>query len=772
MTLAVGLRDPFNARNKYNNGVCKIATPLTANSADGNCLPGGPTPPPNFDGTSDNGYSYQNRLYTLLQHWAWHGGMYQGGLASRSDLLNEIKVPTFDQNALDDFITTYCDPMYENGLVSSTKNYVCTDKVLGNLAQQYNTNITNASDNHELVEDLLQKTGSEITNPDAVVLYGSPLYYRNYLLTTNITIADTGLVTSSGKQIFDGTYKQAGLKPYVDPVTGKEGYTPELDKNDGFKFLGFFGDDSPKQLLSVAKKYKLTPTLLRGYNSFGSTFGENSDNSYQFIAAEPFYQSLKLYDTQIRKMHFGPMIVAKAKDSIDRAPVITIDFDKLNSKEMIEKKTETGSVVYDLAYDITDVKKGLYTFKIKMKPSNDTKYIAVKFLPTLDETNTPVAGDLSDFFKELWDIFGKNVNVGESKLGSFLANWKKVSEWKIAGGSRTAMVIWVDFAASGQMKENTSATEEYKRSQFRYNYMATNDLSGKIKTLWEMYPSLLNPGRVYTQNAKQSEKEESEKAAERGVTPFLSVVAEIKPSCADYEVVYKDNEDLSKPTNKAWTNRVWNYGSDDGDQYNDFLGFAELFINKLLRTAPWKPFGSLALPGVDVKSTDSDGLNWHVARRKFSFADPAIDGLYYGCSAPALEGFGYIYPETLMGTKFANDWPVGGCSVAGSTYGDIYNQEDVLFENTGLAYLKHFFVSSLSSVYSQSQNTDWYDSVGYDFSDDAELATGLIAPQIYSVNPVGCYGLKEAGKECMAAEANQFTINRRNFTTKDYDGDN
>ncbi|MEK7644595.1 MAG: hypothetical protein AAB390_04815, partial [Patescibacteria group bacterium] len=55
MTLAVGLMDPFNARNKYNNGVCKIATPSTpANDpVDGNCLPGGPLPPVSFDGTSD-----------------------------------------------------------------------------------------------------------------------------------------------------------------------------------------------------------------------------------------------------------------------------------------------------------------------------------------------------------------------------------------------------------------------------------------------------------------------------------------------------------------------------------------------------------------------------------------------------------------------------------------------------------------------------------------------------------------------------------------------
>ena len=64
-----------------------------------------------------------------------------------------------------------------------------------------------------------------------------------------------------------------------------------------------------------------------------------------------------------------------------------------------------------------------------------------------------------------------------------------------------------------------------------------------------------------------------------------------------------------------------------------------------------------------------------------------------------------------------------------------------------------------------------HDGLSWTYPEKGDAAGGyrfnLYTPQIYSIDPVKC----EDARDCLPAEKNNVTINKRNGTTEDYDND-
>lgn len=297
---------------------------------------------------------------------------------------------------------------------------------------------------------------------------------------------------------------------------------------------------------------------------------------------------------------------------------------------------------------------------------------------------------------------------------------------------------------------------------------------------------------------------------------MLAVVASLKDQCTEFATVYKeDNLGSSQGTNKAWTNRVWQFASNRNagsvtPQMVHPLNSPRPY--EVLRTKFNPPFGSLHLQDTSFRTgnIDVDELrNYtirHSQRRAGDWASLQPDGLPYSCpelswnnrdtgaATFALAGIGPSNSTCVAASRGSNVYRTnltggGGTqgAVSNRSRADSYRAIKQLFSKvfTVARYsgrnangLPQFAIGSTSipagtpALNATQRRMD--DSIEPNLGNVTR--TGLLPPQIYSLNPDRCKNRAQTGSQqvvdpCVAGEANNITVNNRNSTLRNYNRD-
>lgn len=221
----------------------------------------------------------------------------------------------------------------------------------------------------------------------------------------------------------------------------------------------------------------------------------------------------------------------------------------------------------------------------------------------------------------------------------------------------------------------------------------------------------------------------------------FAVVAELYDQCTEFTaVVNHENQQVTGDYNKAWTDRVWAGARTDGIP----IAYSRHYENE---NPGLSPYGSL--PGIVNYSNivqKSSYLN------SYTFSDFKL-GIPYHCGGSAFDRF---WSGSVDSDAHINS---GGCNT------DILDGDDPSY---GMNLPNNSVLSNLFKKYYAVY--DLYDddvdprSASLDESHELE---GTQTPHIYAINYAAC----DAGK-CTAAERDNFTINKRNYTLTDYNDDN
>lgn len=226
--------------------------------------------------------------------------------------------------------------------------------------------------------------------------------------------------------------------------------------------------------------------------------------------------------------------------------------------------------------------------------------------------------------------------------------------------------------------------------------------------------------------------------------PALGYMYEMNPICTDYAQVHKTNTGGGydgEETDKAWTNRVWEFAKEllpNGSK-----------IASLGKDAPMKPYGSINM------STD-DFLD--MTRTKV-FENREADGIPYSCGT-----------QLVLGNGFAAGYnaSVSICpSLSGKAGYTGYNKPLFTSAELGATELNQLFAKVFARK-KQAANGQW-EITETDVS--GTIDPDALPPQIYALNPSTCFEKVTGGAKCTAGEPNHFTVNQKNGTLTDYDGD-
>lgn len=224
----------------------------------------------------------------------------------------------------------------------------------------------------------------------------------------------------------------------------------------------------------------------------------------------------------------------------------------------------------------------------------------------------------------------------------------------------------------------------------------------------------------------------------------FATVAVLNNVCTEFTQVYEPSQKLIGTTNKAWTQRIWEQSS---YQHEDYGGL-------LKRPQPTPPFGSLKIGASDLTNS--------LKLRKYSFIDKDTDGIPYACR-------GAFGPSTdrILGADTGNCDALLAFEEDDNYNSGLVSQISGKTEVQARTALQKLFALSFSrKIYAGvDQNGLKYTSQGKE--DKANV--GARPPRIFSINPFTC--IPGSGRECTAAEENNITIGRRNYTATDYDGD-
>ncbi len=239
--------------------------------------------------------------------------------------------------------------------------------------------------------------------------------------------------------------------------------------------------------------------------------------------------------------------------------------------------------------------------------------------------------------------------------------------------------------------------------------------------------------------------------------PALAMAVQLKPRCLSSYLVHKGG-DIPGGLNKAWTDRVWEYAVKNKPgifslYYLSSPAYADpdLGIRRDLLNAP---FGSLALSAIDKESAEA-----------YLFTDKSF-GVPLSCKNTLVEGSG------SSGNFVLGDEVNAFCQGFDSTIGNDTLADPYFVSVPGLTVLKSLFVKAFDkwNLYNtgavtavQADNWAFFDDSG-GFAD-----ADLKVPQIYALNPATCPSAGD--KQCSAAEANAFTVNGRNYSSTNYNGD-
>ncbi len=675
----------------------------------------------NFTGDHD----YENKIYSLMQMWAWHGGMYGKGVYSQhTQPIGIFHDPILTFTEKDCSIYTgifWAECIKFNDSLSSEAG-----KARFNLMSTINGALPDIDDDSNLVTP-------EITNPGATVLFTSSLYFRDYLFSS-LRFVDVG--KNDINKIRAG-YERRPLH---------EGTNLEAGSNTTHRTFDF---ESNSDYLSYGN---ITGNIIDGASSDQGPYIKSNNRiskGKNSLAYDPVFSNYeanyKLYDDEISALHFGPLMIpssymANGVDSSRYFPtMVNFDFDALRSAKFQNLKSGKNSYPYELQ-NINNADNNLYYFRIKKNNNAGLRYLAVAMSDKPEDT------DLVGFFKPIIDAAVENGGT----MG-------KMGDWQMADkADRSLLWIWVDFDSSGRMISN-----------FKNSYDA-----------W------------YRDTGIDQIYEDQKFRVHNGITPFLAVVAELHPRCAEFGIVHNNQASFGDRKDKAWTDRLWQYTGQALPPNGDVTG-----VGRVNRSTAFPLYGSTWLSKSSFEGAEEIpdtvpkiSLDWSNARRKYVFADILSSGVMYNCTAPAFEpNSGGTFSQKLL----ANDpsWKINnnlfsttGCSSVPNpewnTVGkiDVYDyvprnpSNDVTTDR-----LTRLFAAYYQVVKNTDNNRNWEKQPTWQIDLSGTIVPltteKLLPPQVYSLNPATCYSSTANKTTCLAGEANNVTINRRNGTNTDYNGD-
>ncbi len=266
----------------------------------------------------------------------------------------------------------------------------------------------------------------------------------------------------------------------------------------------------------------------------------------------------------------------------------------------------------------------------------------------------------------------------------------------------------------------------------------------------------------------------------------FGVVATLSNQCAEYSKVYDDGVNpLSSPTNKAWTNRTWvGAKNPDGtsrthETINPVAGASVADVDTDIA-----PYGSTGLSGNLIALGNNASTPAQQSLLSYAANRPVIDGLPYAClrnidgpTSLTRDATNYIdLSASFAPCPFAlYDFTANG--IPAGPYRTLRNGRSLQAVNQpstdAMIDLQQLFaqefanatLASTRASYTIAENVvDVSQTVNSSRTDET-----LVAPRIYSLDPSRCFGTQT--EVCVAGEPDNITINGRNGTAKDYDGD-
>ncbi len=231
-----------------------------------------------------------------------------------------------------------------------------------------------------------------------------------------------------------------------------------------------------------------------------------------------------------------------------------------------------------------------------------------------------------------------------------------------------------------------------------------------------------------------------------GIT--FATVATLNDQCTSFARVFDDSNPTGE-SNKAWTNRTWQYGTESP---RSTAGFG--------RDVPNMPFGALHIHWNSIELNDDaarrDMRNYTFLYPAFSNTPPVADGVPYACSEATWSGLPIIFsaahscnslrrmivPSQNSDTSVQHQTRADERAYANGVV-DAINGEDKsgAFNNIMMLFAKVYSVADLNphgltdpityTIFTASEPTS--DNPALDIS--GEDIFDIMTPQIYSINP-------------------------------------
>lgn len=221
----------------------------------------------------------------------------------------------------------------------------------------------------------------------------------------------------------------------------------------------------------------------------------------------------------------------------------------------------------------------------------------------------------------------------------------------------------------------------------------------------------------------------------------FAVVAVLKNQCSAFAEVNTPANLTTVGANKAYTDRIWQ-------------GYNLPSLGSVKKDTPQAPYGSLAL-GADTYNP------WSM--RTYTFFEKSKDGVPYSCTGAACD-----HLDSVLGLGAITAGEITKPKPTGSFLNDLGQNVSGAAKALMNLFARFNKVSARQTEEVEANLAPKYDSINGGV-DDSGSSKGQNAPVIYSLNPATCRGLEGVG--CTAAEYDSFSINGRNYTMKDYNGD-
>ncbi|MFB6226126.1 MAG: hypothetical protein ABEJ02_02130, partial [Candidatus Paceibacteria bacterium] len=229
--------------------------------------------------------------------------------------------------------------------------------------------------------------------------------------------------------------------------------------------------------------------------------------------------------------------------------------------------------------------------------------------------------------------------------------------------------------------------------------------------------------------------------------------ATLKDQCTDFAQVYEEeNLGTEKPTNKAWTDLVWDKANSN---LNDTHISSQLKqpvtgTSKFNNNTVWSPFGTTLLSEVTLDN----------AKHYF---DQPTKGVPLRCDNSSISISSQKYCSNLENAGY-DDGLVSALSNINQN-ANLQNPYDDILMNL---FAKAFDVKEYDSGNLRKSNYLQSSPKSKDVSGQRAL-DNLKPPRIFSVNPKSGCGTRNSAEDCLAADKNNITVNGQTGFAKDYD---